>query len=134
MKNYKKIIRITLVSVFVFSLLVVFLSHRLTASQVESRLEKIDISQLLIDVGALHKDGVIKAHVKISPLPNTLQKLGVQKIYMGENGLHLILDEFFVTETGLLIANNVNLTCKAFLSPYCKKLQSRMFYYHKLGL
>lgn len=127
-----KFIRLLLTALFLLAFLFVFLSHRLTADKVAAMLVSVNQEQLLVDIENLHEKGVLKntAH---QPLPETLEALGVKRIYLTNGRFHAVLDEFFVSETGFLVVKDASKTCKDFTSPYCRKIFNRIFYYHIPG-
>ncbi len=127
-----KFIRLTLIILFLSAFLFVFLSHRLTAEQVEEMLGRVNHTELMNEISSLHENGVLK-NIAHQPLPKTLQNLGVKRIHMNQGRFHAVLDEFFVSETGFMVAKDSLKTCKDFPSPYCRKISDRIFYYHIPG-
>lgn len=128
----QKILRLTLTILFLAGFLFVFLSHRLTADEVEDMLLKVNHEELLEKIESLHENGVLKISAH-KPLPKILKALGVKRIHMNNGRFHAVLDEFFVSETGFWVENDVTKTCKDYTSPYCEKITDRIFYYHIPG-
>lgn len=131
-KRKHKVIKRTFMVLVLIGLLFLFLSHRLSASAVLDKLEKVDYTTLLQDIQSMQKDGMLTAQSKINPMPISLQNMGVQKVYIADDGFfYAVLDYFFMTETGFLVVPEKGATCKSLQANiYCKKLADKIFYYH----
>lgn len=129
MKKFRKkhIIKILLTPILVVAIFVLFLSHRMTYKDVQQMLEYVDIQALHEEALHLHSNGVVDLE-GYAPLPYNLKALHAKKIRFEEGGLFVVLDSFWMAETGLIF--NALKDCADTMSPYCEKLDEGVFYFH----